>query len=109
MRPPFATYFVTAPTFPSLGVALEFGHANEAFEGFTMTALISAPSSWIESVSNLRLPPKADGRLQELMDRNNEGQLSAAEHDEMTAWVELSEQLSLVRVDALQLLGRRPQ
>jgi len=74
-----------------------------------MTALISAPSSWIESVSNLRLPPRADGRLQELMDRNNEGQLSAAERDEMTAWVELSEQLSLVRADALQLLGRRPQ
>ena len=74
-----------------------------------MSALISAPSSWIETISNLRLPPKADGRLQELMDRNNEGELSVAERDEMAAWVELSEQLSLVRADAMQLLGRRPQ
>jgi hypothetical protein len=69
---------------------------------------IVAPATWIEDVSNLRLTPRADERLQVLMDRNNEGQLSADERDEMAALVELSERLSLVRADALLLLGRRP-
>jgi len=42
------------------------------------------------------------------MDRNNEGQLSSAEHSEMEALVEMSQQLSLVRAEALNLLGRKP-
>ena len=37
-----------------------------------MSTTIDAPLEWVESVGNLRLPPKADQRLQELMDRNNE-------------------------------------
>jgi hypothetical protein len=73
-----------------------------------MSALITAPTSWVEDTSNLKLPTHADKRLQELMDRNNEGELSAAERDEMAAWAELSERLSLVRADAFLLLGRRP-
>jgi hypothetical protein len=43
------------------------------------------------------------------MDQNNQGQLSPAEREELEALVELSERLSLVRAEALQLLGRRPQ
>ena len=39
-------------------------------------AMISAPIDWVESVSELRLPAKTDRRLQELMDRNTEGQLT---------------------------------
>ena len=70
---------------------------------------ISAPANWIEDISNLRLPARADGRLQMLMDRNNEGRLSADEREEMAALVEMSEQLSLFRADALLLLGRRPK
>ena len=38
-----------------------------------MSAVIAAPVDWIESVGDLRLPAKADRRLQDLMDRNNEG------------------------------------
>ncbi len=34
---------------------------------------IDAPLEWVETVGNLRLPPKTNQRLQELMDRNNEG------------------------------------
>ena len=71
-------------------------------------AVISAPAHWVESVSELRMPPKADRRLQELMDRNNEGCLTAEERLDLESLVELSESLSLVRAEALQLLGRKP-
>jgi hypothetical protein len=70
---------------------------------------IQAPSEWVETIGDLRLPSKADVRLQQLMDRNNEGQLTQLEREELEALVELSERLSLVRAEALQLLGRDPQ
>ena len=38
------------------------------------------------------------------MDRNNEGLLQESEREELEALVELSEQLSLVRGEALQIL-----
>lgn len=74
-----------------------------------MTAFIPAPTTWIEAVGQLRLPPAADQHLQELMDRNTEGQLSPSETAELAALAELSENLSLVRGEALLLLGRKPQ
>ena len=43
------------------------------------------------------------------MDRNNEGRLSSDERDELESLVELSESMSLVRAEALRLLGRSPQ
>jgi hypothetical protein len=73
-----------------------------------MNAVISAPVDWIESVGNLRFPSKADRRLQELMDRNNEGLLTGGEREELEALVELSERLSLVRAEALQILRQQP-
>jgi len=42
------------------------------------------------------------------MDRNNEGLLQESEKEELEALVELSEQLSLVRGEALQILGKQP-
>jgi hypothetical protein len=73
-----------------------------------MSSTIAAPIDWIESVGNLRFPSKTDHRLQELMDRNNEGLLQESEKDELEALVELSERLSLVRGAALQILGKQP-
>ena len=73
-----------------------------------MGTIVSAPLEWVESVSGLRLPPRANVRLQHLMDRNTEGLLTDAERAELETLVELSEQLSLVRATALQLLGRKP-
>lgn len=73
-----------------------------------MGSVIAAPVDWIESVGSLRLPAKADLRLQDLMDRNSEGQLSQTEREELEALAELSERLSLVRAKALQILGKRP-
>jgi hypothetical protein len=71
--------------------------------------VISAPVDWVELVSDLRLPPKTDRRLQELMDRNTEGQLTTEESADLESLVELSETLSLVRAEALHLLGRNPK
>ncbi len=73
-----------------------------------MDATIDAPQKWVENIAMLRLPEQADQRLQQLMDRNNEGLLTAQERADLTALAELSEQLSLVRAEALQLLGRKP-
>jgi hypothetical protein len=74
-----------------------------------VNSTIAAPVDWIETVGNLRFPLKADHHLQELMDRNNEGLLQASETAELEALVELSEQISLVRAEALQILGKQPQ
>lgn len=74
-----------------------------------MNSVIAAPVDWIESVGDLRLPPKADHRLQDLMDRNNEGLLSEGEREELAALAELSERLSLVRAEAWQILGKQPE
>jgi hypothetical protein len=74
-----------------------------------MSSTIDAPLEWVETVGNLRLPPRADRRLQMLMDRNNEGLLTEEERGELESLVEMSERLSLVRAEALHLLGRRPK
>ena len=73
-----------------------------------MSAVISAPLQMVEAVAALRFPAVTDRRLQVLMDRNNDGALSAEERDELESLAELSETISLVRADALALLGRRP-
>lgn len=69
---------------------------------------IAAPLDRVEAVSELKLPPKADRHLQELMDRNTEGTLTAQERADLASLVEVSEEMSLIRARALELLGRRP-
>ncbi len=71
-------------------------------------AALTAPSEWVESVSRLKLPAKADDRLQALMDRNNEGQLTLDEREDLESLAGWNESLSLVRARALRLLGRKP-
>lgn len=73
------------------------------------SAVIEAPREMMEAVAALHLPAGSDRRLRDLMDRNNEGVLSSQEKSELADLVELSETISLVRADALQLLGRRPE
>lgn len=73
-----------------------------------MTATMPVPVDWIKAVGDLKFPARADHRLQELMDRNTEGDLQPNEKEELEALVELSEQLSLVRAEALHILGRQP-
>lgn len=73
-----------------------------------MERTIDVPLQLVEDVATLRLPEKADLHLQQLMDRNSEGLLSDQERTGLAALVELSERLSLVRAEALHLLGRKP-
>jgi hypothetical protein len=73
-----------------------------------MAAVIRAPLDMVEAVADLRLPPKTDQHLQWLMDRNNDGELSASEREQLEALVELSESISLIRARALHVLGRNP-
>jgi hypothetical protein len=74
-----------------------------------MPAVVEAPVELVEAMASLRFPPKADRRLQRLMDRNTEGLLSPDEKEQLETLVELSESLSLVRAQALQLLKRQPE
>ena len=53
-----------------------------------------------------RLPARTDRRLTALIDRNTNGALGERERDELESLVALSESLSLVRANALVLLGR---
>lgn len=73
-----------------------------------MNATIPAPESWIRSIGELRLPPGTDRHLQELMDRNNNGLLPPSQKQELAALAAWSEEISLLRAKALQLLGLRP-
>jgi hypothetical protein len=74
-----------------------------------MSTVIEAPVEMVEAVADLRLPPKADRRLQDLMDRNTNRALTPEERDQLEALVELSESIALVRSQALYLLKRPPR
>lgn len=67
---------------------------------------IETPIELVTSMADLRFPPKTDAHLQTLMDRNTEGALSDTEREELEALVELSETISLLRVQALRVLGQ---
>jgi hypothetical protein len=73
-----------------------------------MSAVIEAPIEMVEAVAALRLPPRGDHRLQILMDRNTNGALTPEQKEELEALVGLSETISLVRAQALHVLGRKP-
>ena len=73
-----------------------------------MAAVIQATREMVEEVASLRFPPRADRRLQRLMDRNTEGRLSPEEREEFESLVELSESIALVRAKALHLLECQP-
>ena len=73
-----------------------------------MNSMVEAPVAMVESVAELRLPPGSDSRLKTLMDRNTNAELSEDERTELESLVELSQVMSLVRAQALQILGRKP-
>lgn len=71
-------------------------------------SMVQDPFELAEAVADLRLSPKADRRLQELMDRNTNGLLTESEREDLEALAEMSENISLVRAKALLFLGRKP-
>ncbi len=74
-----------------------------------MSPVIEAPREMVEAVANLRLPSKTDQRLQRLMDRNTNGELTPEEQGDLESLVELSETIAIVRARAIHLLGRTPR
>lgn len=73
-----------------------------------MGAEVHAPEEFMRQVAGLRLPEKTDRRLQRLMDRNNNGLLVPSEKEERESLVEVSETISLLRAQALRILGWKP-
>lgn len=71
-----------------------------------MVAVVETPLELVESVAAMRFPPKTDARLQSLMDRNTNGQLTPDERVELESLVELSESISIIRAQALRVLGQ---
>ena len=69
-------------------------------------ATVEAPIELMTSIADFQFPRKIDTHLQALMDRNTEGCLSESERAELEALVELSETISLLRIQALRALGR---
>jgi hypothetical protein len=69
---------------------------------------MEAAPEWVESVSRLSFPDRTNRRIKNLMARNNEGQLSESEREELASLVEMSESIALIRSEALRMLGRRP-
>ena len=70
-----------------------------------MTTIVT-PLEFVTAVADFHFPVKIDAHLQGLMDRNTEGDLAASEREELEALVELSETISLLRVQALRVLER---
>jgi hypothetical protein len=73
-----------------------------------MSAVVQAPVEIVEQFADLRFPPRMDAHLQRLMDRNTDGTLSEGEREQLESLVELSQTISLLRAQALRLLGRKP-
>ena len=67
------------------------------------------PRDLVEMFADMRFPPGVDNRMQDLMDRNNDGQLNTAEHEELMGLADMSQVWSLVRAQAMIALGRKPK
>ena len=63
---------------------------------------------FLEELAAQRFSPEADARCQWLMERNNFGELTEDEREELKALANLSQWMSLVHAQALLMLGRRP-
>jgi hypothetical protein len=61
-------------------------------------------SGWLENLKALSFPEHANRRLHALMGRNNEGLLEVAGRRELELLVAISEDLSLIRASAIELL-----
>ena len=72
--------------------------------------MIADPSyrDFLETLAAQQFAPEADARCQWLMERNNFGELSGDEREELKALATLSQWMSLVRAQALLMLGRNP-
>lgn len=71
-------------------------------------ARIETPEQLMEAIADFHLPRSTDEHMQRLMDRNNDGELSIEETEELTALADLGTAISLLKAHAMRLLGRKP-
>jgi hypothetical protein len=69
---------------------------------------VEAPLEFVEALATLRFPQKTDALSQDLMDRNTDGKLNEPERNELEALLKLSERMTILRAQALRILGRKP-
>jgi hypothetical protein len=61
-----------------------------------------------EDILTLRVSDEEDERLQYLMERNNEGELTDSERDELNYFAEMDRLVSLLKAKALVVLKNQP-
>lgn len=71
-------------------------------------ARIETPEQLMEAIADFHLPRSTDEHMQRLMDRNNDGELSIEETEELAALADLGTAISLLKAHAMRLLGRKP-
>jgi hypothetical protein len=70
--------------------------------------MVPTPKDFLEYLADMKFSPDANARIQDLMDRNNDGLLSSQEREVLATLASLSQDMSIVRARALMLLGRKP-
>lgn len=71
-------------------------------------ARIETPEQLMEAIADFHLPRSTDEHMQRLMDRNNDGELSIEETEELAALADLGTAISLLKAHAMRFLGRKP-
>jgi hypothetical protein len=69
--------------------------------------MVPTPRELLEQMADLRFDPEDNERLQILMDRNNFGELTEAEQKELARYVALNQRMSIIRGQAMLVLGRK--
>lgn len=74
-----------------------------------MSRTVEIPLDLLEEFAQLEFPLSTQEALSRLMDKNNEGQLTPEEREELKALVELNERVSVLKGRARLLLGKHCQ
>jgi hypothetical protein len=69
-----------------------------------MVEVVQLPRRVVENFAQAKFPATTHARIQQLMDRNSQGLLSADQKSELEALIELSESFSLLRASAILAL-----
>lgn len=69
-----------------------------------MGPTIETPVDFLEEMANFAFPSSTQEKLDDLMDKNNDGKLTDSEKNELKALVELNERVSLVKARARLIL-----
>ncbi len=65
-----------------------------------MASTIEIPTKFLKEMADFQFPPSAQERLNQLMDKNNEGELNEPERAELSSLVELNERVTLLKSQA---------